>query len=117
MKKAGLIRKSCIYGGVFFMLALLAGCARLAVVTQPPPLDYGQFLLREVPPEIDISALKGKKIVIDPGHGGSYAGAVGPNNLREADVNLGVGLHLWGMLRSEERRVGKECRSRWSPYH
>ena len=22
---------------------------------------------------------------------------------------------LWG--RSEERRVGKECRSRWSPYH
>ena len=27
---------------------------------------------------------------------------------------------LWGLLpaiRSEERRVGKECRSRWSPYH
>ena len=26
----------------------------------------------------------------------------------------------WGILiavRSEERRVGKECRSRWSPYH
>ena len=22
-----------------------------------------------------------------------------------------------GNLRSEERRVGKECRSRWSPYH
>ena len=22
-----------------------------------------------------------------------------------------------GWLRSEERRVGKECRSRWSPYH
>ena len=22
-----------------------------------------------------------------------------------------------GMFRSEERRVGKECRSRWSPYH
>src|SRR2546430_11729846 len=22
-----------------------------------------------------------------------------------------------GQLRSEERRVGKECRSRWSPYH
>ena len=21
------------------------------------------------------------------------------------------------MYRSEERRVGKECRSRWSPYH
>src|SRR5438309_10470314 len=29
---------------------------------------------------------------------------------------------VWGVrekpvLRSEERRVGKECRSRWSPYH
>ena len=24
-------------------------------------------------------------------------------------------MHLY--LRSEERRVGKECRSRWSPYH
>ena len=22
-----------------------------------------------------------------------------------------------GLTRSEERRVGKECRSRWSPYH
>ena len=23
----------------------------------------------------------------------------------------------WDVVRSEERRVGKECRSRWSPYH
>src|SRR3989454_7173880 len=27
------------------------------------------------------------------------------------------GLELIEDLRSEERRVGKECRSRWSPYH
>ena len=25
--------------------------------------------------------------------------------------------HLQEEIRSEERRVGKECRSRWSPYH
>ena len=25
--------------------------------------------------------------------------------------------HSWLLSRSEERRVGKECRSRWSPYH
>src|SRR3712207_9104092 len=25
--------------------------------------------------------------------------------------------HPVGCARSEERRVGKECRSRWSPYH
>ena len=24
---------------------------------------------------------------------------------------------VFALLRSEERRVGKECRSRWSPYH
>ena len=33
-------------------------------------------------------------------------------NLIEADLE---GADL--LLRSEERRVGKECRSRWSPYH
>src|SRR2546422_11673242 len=29
------------------------------------------------------------------------------------------GSAIWGRagVRSEERRVGKECRSRWSPYH
>src|SRR2546430_6696772 len=26
-------------------------------------------------------------------------------------------LYFSAMTRSEERRVGKECRSRWSPYH
>src|SRR2546429_2139125 len=26
-------------------------------------------------------------------------------------------IYLTIMVRSEERRVGKECRSRWSPYH
>ena len=28
-----------------------------------------------------------------------------------------VGVNGTGKTRSEERRVGKECRSRWSPYH
>ena len=26
-------------------------------------------------------------------------------------------VRMWVAERSEERRVGKECRSRWSPYH
>src|SRR5260370_10942179 len=31
---------------------------------------------------------------------------------------IGLGVGLFALLpRSEERRVGKECRSRWSPYH
>ena len=28
-----------------------------------------------------------------------------------------LGIHARPAGRSEERRVGKECRSRWSPYH
>ena len=32
-------------------------------------------------------------------------------------VGFSVELSLGHAGRSEERRVGKECRSRWSPYH
>ena len=35
----------------------------------------------------------------------------------EAEVSGFVAGHADERLRSEERRVGKECRSRWSPYH
>ena len=34
------------------------------------------------------------------------------DDLRQMPVSKVVDL-----IRSEERRVGKECRSRWSPYH
>ena len=33
------------------------------------------------------------------------------------DVRFTRGDRLYDDVRSEERRVGKECRSRWSPYH
>src|SRR5205085_6960530 len=41
----------------------------------------------------------------------------------KAASDLGIGFHgitlfyREGYFRSEERRVGKECRSRWWPYH
>lgn len=47
---------------------------------------------------MDTECLKGKKIVIDPGHGGVFRGAIGNSGVSEADVNLGVGLYLWGLL-------------------
>ena len=41
--------------------------------------------------------------------------------LSEGMINNGETLLLryipYHSVRSEERRVGKECRSRWSPYH
>src|SRR5262245_785453 len=47
---------------------------------------------------VDTSPLRGRRIVIDPGHGGRFDGTEGPSATREADVNLGVGLYLWGLL-------------------
>ena len=32
-------------------------------------------------------------------------------------LNFAQAMNPVGSIRSEERRVGKECRSRWSPYH
>src|SRR5688572_32535735 len=38
-----------------------------------------------------------------------------------ADINQAIawknGVFNFHKMRSEERRVGKECRSRWAPYH
>ena len=41
----------------------------------------------------------------------------GQGELEPLDYNLYVKDNHELQLRSEERRVGKECRSRWSPYH
>ena len=41
-------------------------------------------------------------------------------SIKDAIVQFGGGCTgeiISPVLRSEERRVGKECRSRWSPYH
>ena len=35
----------------------------------------------------------------------------------KSQSNLEKEKQSWKKQRSEERRVGKECRSRWSPYH
>src|SRR5260221_172362 len=45
---------------------------------------------------------------------GLLARAGAPRNLRRAASGK---LNSDVFVRSEERRVGKECRSRWSPYH
>ena len=37
--------------------------------------------------------------------------------MRSRDVERCLGAPVVATVRSEERRVGKECRSRWSPYH
>ena len=40
-----------------------------------------------------------------------------PIQIKDLDLPEIQSLDLHEVIRSEERRVGKECRSRWSPYH
>jgi len=58
------------------------------------------------------------------GHGGRVVVMTGDGELQEGQNFEGLQAaaahtqgNLWVVVRSEERRVGKECRSRWSPYH
>ena len=49
-----------------------------------------------------------------------WAGDFGSDyiNRNKGDEAVASNIALFSRaLRSEERRVGKECRSRWSPYH
>ena len=53
----------------------------------------------------DITALSGKLIVIDPGHGGNDAGAIGPTGVMEKNVTLKVALELKKLLEAEGAEV------------
>src|SRR2546430_17229256 len=57
-----------------------------------------------------VAALRGRKFVVEDHRIDILAPAMPAKfiGLATADESSG---------RSEERRVGKECRSRWSPYH
>lgn len=50
--------------------------------------------------------LKGRKIMVDPGHGGGDSGAVGPAGSKESLINLNVGLKL----RDKLQALGAEVR-------
>src|SRR5256886_11193685 len=46
-----------------------------------------------------------------------YSLGHGTNDAQKGMGIITAALVAGGLIRSEERRVGKECRSRWSPYH
>ena len=73
------------------------------------------------------AALDDVTLTIVPGEVFGYLGANGAGKTTTIRLLMGMlrptsgtatvlGLDAWRQ-RSEERRVGKECRSRWSPYH
>jgi len=77
------------------ILMTLGSCAR----APKPGVERLYEGLREYLPRLEPTILSGRKILIDPGHGGYFRGTEGPGGLEEADVNLGVALYLAGLLR------------------
>ena len=47
----------------------------------------------------------------------SFGGSATPAYFAGGDGTEDNPFRITNAVRSEERRVGKECRSRWSPYH
>jgi N-acetylmuramoyl-L-alanine amidase len=80
---------------------VLVGCGG------PPAPTYDDVYtgLNEELPRLDPSILTGRRILIDPGHGGHFRGTRGQEGLEEAQVNLGVSLYLWGLLRETGAEV------------
>lgn len=75
----------------------------------PPAPDTGapagyEALRERIAPE-DFGPLAGRHILLDPGHGGFFRGAVADNGLTEADINLDVALQLRGLLEWAGARV------------
>ena len=52
-----------------------------------------------------IEGIKGRAVVLDPGHGGSDSGAIGPSGARECDVALSVSLKVRDILTSNGASV------------
>src|SRR5262249_54181987 len=50
----------------------------------------GYDRLVDDPAAVDTAGLQGKRIALDPGHGGFFKGALGVHGLTEAEVNLAV---------------------------
>ena len=70
------------------------------------------------PEEVEITQESGGGVLAvwgSPGCGKTVTAVKIAKHLASQKKN--VALLLCDMARSEERRVGKECRSRWSPYH
>jgi len=64
----------------------------------PATYDPGQEILLDPFQGMTADILKGKTIVIDPGHGGPDSGAIGPNYTFEKDNNLAIASYLNDIL-------------------
>lgn len=81
------------------LLGAMAGCAHgPAQPPQPPRPKAGYERLADSLAAVDTTVLAGRRVALDPGHGGFFTGAVGVHGLTEAQVNLAVALKLRDLL-------------------
>ena len=64
-----------------------------------------------------LKALRAAMDKIEKNYGKGSIMKLGDESIEDIEVIPTGSIALNAALRSEERRVGKECRSRWSPYH
>jgi N-acetylmuramoyl-L-alanine amidase len=89
----------------------LAGCGPPAggpgVIAPParPAPRSGYDGRRDSLDSVEAGVLRGKRIVLDPGHGGFFPGTVGVGGLTEKEVNLAVALELRDLLRAAGAEV------------
>jgi N-acetylmuramoyl-L-alanine amidase len=91
-----------------FALAAFAGTGCAVFPCRPPAPARpapGYERLRDMLAAVDASGLAGRRIALDPGHGGSFRGALGVGGLAEAEVNLGVALRLRDLLTARGAKV------------
>ncbi len=91
-----------------FAFAAIAGtgCAVFPHHPPAPPRPApGYERLRDTLATVDASGLAGRRIALDPGHGGFFRGALGVGGLTEAEVNLGVALRLRELLAAQGAEV------------
>lgn len=75
-------------------------------VKQVTPIKQVTPVVEQPPREYTFTAgLRNKVIVLDPGHGGSDPGAIGPNRIMEKDVTLPIALKVKEMLERAGAKV------------
>src|SRR2546426_7920863 len=105
----------------------------MRLIPQPPgrivegTINYRGKSLLELPPA-QMRKIRGKEISMifqEPMTSLNPVFTVGEQIAEAIRLHEGLGrrdamaktVDMLKLVRSEERRVGKECRSRWSPYH
>src|SRR5256886_5823852 len=113
VRQGGRLRGSGFVGTYFFFFQAEDGIRDLTVTgVQTCALPISPFQATLVP-DLPVGAMQG-----EPAFGGDLLTSLGDERrLERRDARCDA--HDLGRRseRSEERRVGKECRSRWSPYH